>query len=168
MGLVFTGMVYVSGYIFLLFVAVCLACGLYYLSELAEEYTSLTKKLIWAATVAVLACHALFFVFEDLPTLPLGVGVAAHLSYLFLLNGFPFLRLLSPPFLVSVALLVVSNYLWATHFTAHYHALTHVCCFYVFNVWLVPFGFFISLSINEAVLPDRLGSSAPRASAKGV
>ena len=68
MGLLFTGLVYVSAYIFLIFVAVCLACGLYYLAELAEEHTSLTKRLMWAANVAVLAVHGACFVFE--PQLP--------------------------------------------------------------------------------------------------
>ena len=31
-----------------------------------------------------------------------------------------------------------------------------VLCFLLFNVWLLPFGFFISLSVNESTLPDRL------------
>ena len=68
--LVFTGLVYVSGYLFLIFVAVCLgaraagrsgaareltrralppfraACGLYYLAELAEEYSSLRRRIM--------------------------------------------------------------------------------------------------------------------------
>jgi len=167
MGLLFTAMVYISGYIFLLFVAVCLACGLYYLAELAEEYTSLTKRLMWGATIAVLTCHVLFFFFEDLPKLPLGVGVGAHVCYLFLLRGFPFLRLLSPAFLVSLVMLGVSNLLWAQHFTAHYHQLTHVLCFFVFNVWLVPFGFFVALSVNEAVLPDRQAAGADQAYSEG-
>ena len=30
--------------------------------------------------------------------------------------------------------------------------------FLLFNVWLLPFGFFISLSVNESTLPDRLSS----------
>jgi len=54
-GILFTAMTYISGYIFLIFVAVCLACGLYYLAELAEEHTSLTKKMMWVADV-VAAC----------------------------------------------------------------------------------------------------------------
>ena len=37
---------------------------------------------------------------------------------------------------------------------------THVLCFLLLNVWLLPFGFFLSLSINEAVLPDSLAASA--------
>mmetsp|Transcript_63902 Transcript_63902/g.142738 ORF Transcript_63902/g.142738 Transcript_63902/m.142738 type:complete len:134 (-) Transcript_63902:1196-1597(-) len=101
MGILFTAMTYISGYIFLIFVAVCLACGLYYLAELAEEHTSLTKKMMWVADVAVLITHALFFVFEELPPLALGVGFISHILYLVLLRGFPFLRLLSPTFLLS-------------------------------------------------------------------
>ena len=76
---------------------------------------------------------------------------------LFLLASFPFLHVCSPQFLLSLGLLVASHYLWAVHFMAHYHSLTHVLCFLLFNQWLLPFGFFISLSANEATLPDRLG-----------
>lgn len=129
------------------------ACGLYYLAELAEEYTALTKRLMYAATVVVLGTHALFFLLEDLPTVPLAFGALTHVCYLLLLQSFPFLKMLSPTFLVSFAMLCASNYLWASHFTSHFHQLTHVFCFFVFNVWLVPFGFFVSLSVNEAVLP---------------
>jgi len=115
----------------------------------------------------VLITHALFFVFEELPPLALGVGFISHILYLVLLRGFPFLRLLSPTFLLSFGMLLVSNYLWVSHFTAHYHQLTHVFCFFVFNVWLVPFGFFVSLSVNEAVLPDRLAASAEHVYSEG-
>ena len=38
--------------------------------------------------------------------------------------------------------------------------MTHVLCFFVLNVWIIPFGFFISLSVNESTLPDRLAQSA--------
>ena len=161
MGRLFTGLVYVSAYIFLIFVAVCLACGLYYLAELAEEHTPLTKRLMWAANVAVLAVHGACFVFEpQLPRAALGVGIATHVSYLFLLASFPFLHVCSPQFLLSLGLLVASHYLWAVHFMAHYHSLTHVLCFLLFNLWLLPFGFFISLSINESTLPDRQAQGA--------
>ena len=53
-----------------------------------------------------------------------------------------------------------AHYLWAVHFMAHYHSLTHVLCFLLFNLWLLPFGFFISLSINESTLPDRQAQGA--------
>ena len=41
-----TLVVYIGGYLFLVFLAVCLATGLYYLAELVEEYTTASKKAI--------------------------------------------------------------------------------------------------------------------------
>ena len=60
MGLVFNAVVYVAGYIFLLFVAVCLASGLYYLCEVVEEHTVLTRRILTASTMLVLVVHVLF------------------------------------------------------------------------------------------------------------
>ena len=110
------------------------------------------RRIMYCATVAVLVTHALFL-FESLPTIALVCGAATHASYLWLLNDFPFFSMASPPFLTSLALLVLSHYFWISHFLSHYHQLTHVLCFLLFNVWLVPFGFFISLSANESTLP---------------
>ena len=40
---------YIGGYLSLVFVAVCLATGLYYLAAMVEEYTRVTKKVLtWA------------------------------------------------------------------------------------------------------------------------
>ncbi len=89
MGLLFTGLVYISGYLFLVFVAVCLACGLYYLAELAEEYAMLTRRIISFAILSVLVVHGLLFVMEpQLPPTAVGVGVLSHLSYVWLLQSF--------------------------------------------------------------------------------
>ena len=40
--------VYVSGYLFVLFAAVSFAAGIYYLCELAEEWPTFTKRIIKA------------------------------------------------------------------------------------------------------------------------
>ena len=163
MGIVFNGTVYIAGYIFLLFVAVCLASGLYYLAELVEEHTVLTKRIMLAANVMVIVVHVLFTLFESLPLLALAVGFAAHGCYFWLLQSFPYVKLLSPSCLCSAVMLVASHAFWCRHFLSHFHQTTHVLCFFVLNVWLVPFGFFLSLSANEAVLPEgSLGSRRAR------
>ena len=149
------------------------------------------RKIMYGTTCAVLASHVLFLLFEQLPFFALLVGFAAHASYFWLLQSFPFLSLMSPPYapaepgahlrsspacflaprlvtvpflhssmhtrrcLSSVALFVVSNFLWIRHFLSHYHQLTQVACFMLWMGWLVPFGFFLSLSANESTLPDR-------------
>ena len=40
-------------------------------------------------------------------------------------------------------------------------------CFFLFNVWLVPFGFFISLSVNESTLPNRQAQEADEVYSEG-
>jgi len=168
MGFMYTATVYVAGYLIVMFVAICLACGLYFLAELAEEHTRLTGKIIGSSIVLVLVSHVLFFVTEPgLPKEALALGFAAHLAYGWLFQTFPMLKVLSPSFLASIALLVASQYLWLTHFTAHFHQASHVACFFVLMCWLVPFGFFISLSFNETVLPNRQAHDADDVYAEG-
>ena len=49
-------LVYTGGYLFLVFIAVCLATGLYYLAEIVEEYTRVTKKVLtWAIKISAVS-----------------------------------------------------------------------------------------------------------------
>lgn len=137
------------------------ACGLYYLAEVVEEYTHVVKRAIYVTCFAVLASHVAFAMSEpQLPKAGLAAGFTNHLCYLWLHGDYPQLRFASPQFVLSAVLLVLSHYLMLSHFLNHYHTLTHVLAFFFFNTWLVPFGFFVSLSVNESVLPDRQAQSA--------
>ena len=53
MAFMYTATVYVAGYLIVMFVAICLACGLYFLAELAEEHTRLTGKIVGSSIVLV-------------------------------------------------------------------------------------------------------------------
>lgn len=158
----FVLLVYVSGYMFLVFAAVCLACGLYYLVELAEEYTSFTRRLIRWVIYGQLAVHLALWSYERFPFLPCAVGALAHASYALLLASFPFINPLSAPFVASAFLLVVDNVMWFRFFQADVELFYSyrvapgpaVASFFLLVVWLVPLAFFISLSVNDAVLPS--------------
>lgn len=65
-----TTLVAVSAVFMIFFLCACLACGLYYLAELIEEYTRLTKKLILWTIRVVLVVHVLLLVADRLPLLP--------------------------------------------------------------------------------------------------
>ncbi|PXF45167.1 hypothetical protein BWQ96_05068 [Gracilariopsis chorda] len=157
----FVILVYISGYLFIVFAAICLACGLYYLVELAEEYTSFTKKLIRSGILAQLGLHGLLWLYERFPFVPCMIGFAAHLSYLFLLRSFPFMEPSSPPFMVSCAMFVIDNIVWFRFFKANVEMfyryriapVPSMASFFLFVIWLVPCAFFCSLTINESVLP---------------
>jgi len=159
-GLVSTLIVYVGGYLSLLLAAVCLATGLYYVAELVEEYTRLAKRVITYALRAVLALHLVLLLFDRQPLSCVLVGAAAHGAYARLLPRFPFVQLASPDFALACAGLVGSHVLWLRHFWHDtYASAEYVAGFFVVVVWLVPFGFFISLAANDAVLP--VGAGAP-------
>eukprot|EP00170_Pyropia_yezoensis_P004618 contig_18840_g4631 len=172
----FVVLVYVSGYIFLLFGAVCLASGLYWLVELAEEYTSLAKKLIRGATITLLVLHVLLLVYERFPLLPTGTGLASHAVYYQLLRSFPFVEPRSALFGISAVGFVASNIMWYRFFAADVEIfyrygvapLPAVAAFFLLVVWLVPGAFFVSLTVNEAVLPgagvDSLRGVSPASS----
>jgi len=150
----FVSLVYVSGYLFLVFIAVCLACGLYYMAELAEEYPTFTKKIIFWSIVCIVLVHPFLCILESFPILPVAFGLATHGMYYRLLEKeFPFIELTSPNFLGSCAMMVGSHYFWISHFNTTSYPITYVMGFFFTCVWLVPFAYFISLSINEFVLP---------------
>lgn len=170
----FVLIVYVSGYLFLLFAAVCLACGLYYLVELAEEYTLLTKKLIRLTILLHLPLHFLLWIYERFPALPCLIGFASHLVYLLLLRSFPFIEPLSPPFLLSILMFLINNLSWY-HFLSSDAELFYqyrvapvpaIASFFLLVVWLVPCFFFISLTVNDAVLPSSTAPHHQRPSSK--
>mmetsp|Transcript_7272 Transcript_7272/g.22156 ORF Transcript_7272/g.22156 Transcript_7272/m.22156 type:complete len:215 (+) Transcript_7272:85-729(+) len=157
----FVLLVYVSGYLFLLFAAVCLACGFYYLAELAEEYTSWTKKVLRVLVVVELLVFLLLWAYERFTFGYCAISFAAHAVYFQLLKTFPFMRPQSPEVISSVIMFVVSNVAWYRFFTTkpevfynyRLSPMPSIASFFLICVWMVPIGFFVSLTINDSVLP---------------
>eukprot|EP00188_Purpureofilum_apyrenoidigerum_P003512 Plantae.Rhodophyta-Purpureofilum_apyrenoidigerum.ctg36966.p1 GENE.Plantae.Rhodophyta-Purpureofilum_apyrenoidigerum.ctg36966~~Plantae.Rhodophyta-Purpureofilum_apyrenoidigerum.ctg36966.p1 ORF type:complete len:242 (+),score=43.95 Plantae.Rhodophyta-Purpureofilum_apyrenoidigerum.ctg36966:84-728(+) len=164
----FVVLVYVSGYLFLLFAAVCLACGFYYLAELAEEYTSWTKKLLKVLVAVELFVFLLLWAYERFAFGYCAISFLAHAVYFQLLRTFPFMRPRSPEFISSVLMFVVSNVAWYRFFTTkpevfynyRLSPMPSIASFFLICVWMVPIGFFVSLTINDSVLPGA-GLDAP-------
>ena len=154
-------LVYTGGYLFLVFIAVCLATVLYYLAEIVEEYTRVTKKVLtWAIKISV-GMNVALLVIDRLPFLCILISCGAQGAYWTLLRRFPFMELTSPEFLGSVGMLILNHFMWMRHFKhddpgyGHYdgHSVEYLLGFFLMVVWIVPFGFFISLAANESVLP---------------
>ena len=71
-----------------------------------------------------------------------------------LLLDFPRLELASPAVILSGIAIVVDHYLWFGHIIASPPMpFINTVGFFLFFVWIVPFSFLISLSINEYALP---------------
>ncbi|GJQ13677.1 hypothetical protein GpartN1_g5468.t1 [Galdieria partita] len=167
----FVLLVWLSGYLLIAFLSLSVACGLYYLAELTEEYTTTAKKVLRFFIQLNLVIHGLLWVWERFPFLYVSLGVAAHLLYFILLRGFPFIELRSPIFLSCVVIFILNNVGWMRFFLNQPHLLESyelspvlpLFSFFAVEVWLVPLGFITSLSVNDSVLPGS-GADMPRGS----
>lgn len=151
----FTVLTYASGYLVLIFLAVCMACGLYYMAELAEEYSRLTKKILKYSIFGVLAIHVLLMLFDGFPIFTTMFGIALHGVYYQFLKDFPFVNFSSPMFIGACVGLLINHWLWIAFFREELqYQVTAIMAFFVPCVWLVPFGFFVSVSLGDTVLPS--------------
>lgn len=77
------------------------ASGLYYLSELVEEHTVFTKKLLSRLIYGVIAIQFLLGAVDRFPITLCALSIASHFIYLQNLRRFPIVKLTGPVFIVS-------------------------------------------------------------------
>ncbi|KAI6246174.1 Protein SVP26 [Erysiphe necator] len=152
-----------------------IASGLYYLSDLVEEYSVTARKCITRIIYIVIGFQTLLYLVDGFPFLLSVLGIFSHLVYLGNLRKFPMVRVSNSYFIFSFLLALINHYLWFAHFssvspiytsTSHYYlteipSFTETSSFFGICVWLVPFSLFISLSASDNVLPT-MGSEVPR------
>ncbi|KAL4714821.1 hypothetical protein ACJJTC_002680 [Scirpophaga incertulas] len=135
------------------FITLSIAAGLYYLAELVEEYTVMTKYVIsWIVAVTALI-HIGLILFEDIPFQINGLGLLQQLLFAVLLRDFPVVRVTSIIFLAAVLVLVLHHYLAFKFFGIVYYSFSEVLAYFTICLWVVPFALFVSLSANDNVLP---------------
>lgn len=137
----------------------CIAAGLYYLAELVEEYTVMTKRLIKYLIVSVSCVYGGLFLFESLPLSMTLTGLFSTLLYSTLLPNFPDIDLSSPSFILSLILVFVNHYLAFGYFSQEWYPFGEVIGYFTVCLWIVPFSYFVSLSANENTLPTVSGST---------
>ncbi|XP_030387383.1 protein TEX261 [Scaptodrosophila lebanonensis] len=145
------------------FITLSIVAGLYYLAELAEEYTTSARRVILFMISFTIFVYILLILFEDFPWTMMLCGLGAQVFHLSIMNSFPFIRLLSVPFIGSVCMLIVNHLQAFYYFTSYYVPFTQVLAYFTICMWIVPFALFVSLSANDNVLPtvndNRFGSS---------
>eukprot|EP00290_Baffinella_frigidus_P030461 CAMPEP_0180235154 /NCGR_PEP_ID=MMETSP0987-20121128/29064_1 /TAXON_ID=697907 /ORGANISM="non described non described, Strain CCMP2293" /LENGTH=186 /DNA_ID=CAMNT_0022201233 /DNA_START=116 /DNA_END=676 /DNA_ORIENTATION=+ len=125
------------------------------MAELAEEYSRLTKKILKYSIISVIAIHALLLVLDGFPIFTTLFGIALHAVYYQFLKDFPFVKFGDPLFIGACVGLLVNHYLWIVFFREEYeYRVPQIMAFFVPCVWLVPFGFFVSVSLGDTVLPS--------------
>lgn len=145
-----------------LFLVLSIASGLYYISELVEEHTEPTKRLLRRLIYGVTITLALLMIFDGFPKKLTFFSIFTYWVYLQNLEKFPYVQLTSPIFLASCVLVVANHFLWYDHFHNPYipsieerllpsytppriPSFVEVCSFFGLCVWFVPFALFVSL-----------------------
>lgn len=182
----------VLGYIGILlgfaFLTLSIASGLYYLSELVEEHSVLSSKLLRNLIYGVVVAQILLWLVDGFPFTLTALGIASHAVYASNLRHFPIVKLGDPLFLLSCALVIINHWVWFRHFSEpnvfdnrmrggmsrdRYSAgtkqpsFTEIASYFGLCVWLVPFALFVSLSAGENVLPS-MGSEYATGERPGV
>ncbi|RKF55720.1 Protein SVP26 [Erysiphe neolycopersici] len=147
-----------------------IASGLYYLSDLVEEYTVFARKCIVLIIYIVIGFQTLLYLVDGFPFLLSALGILSHIVYLGNLQNFPMVRVSDAYFIFSSLLAIINHYLWFAYFSSaspisptytpmsRYYStdipsFTETSSFFGICVWLVPFALFISLSASDNVLP---------------
>lgn len=168
---------------FLLVLAIAL--GLFYLSELVEEHTEPTKRLLKRTIYLIVAVFVLLWLTDSFPFLPVMFLIFSYFVYLQNLAKFPYVELTSPIFLLSCVLVVVNHFLWFNHFLnppmpllqdrlrrGYVPPLTpllsEVLSFFGLCVWFVPFALFVSLSSHDNLLPQHMENPDARHRSAGL
>ena len=155
-GAVFWGLGYVFGYVALLTVAIALSSALYLVAEYAEEFPTFAGKCVQTLLVLVVCLYLLLWL-DGIPLLESCVGIGCHVVYASMLSTFPFVEVLSLRTVASGLVFLFSHYIWFSYFLNNSTDMLHVCGFFVIMVWAVPCGLFVSLSINDNILPGTKG-----------
>ncbi|XP_078492130.1 protein TEX261-like [Ciona intestinalis] len=138
----------------ILFVTLSIAAALYYLAEIIEEYTVMTRKVVKNMLMVSCVVYVGLWLFESFPFTIIAVGLFTNLVEFSLLRSFPFIELTSPNFIGTVLLVFVNHYLAFKYFNEVYHTFAEVLSYFTLCLWLIPFTFFISLSAGDNVLPS--------------
>lgn len=117
---------YVSIVVHVCFVTISFAAGLYYISEIVEEYTERAKKTIKFLTIVTVVIYLLLMIGENFSWTILICGLLAQAVHLAILRNFPNIQIVSLEFPSAVLLLLVNHYLAYKHFQEVYYSLSEV------------------------------------------
>lgn len=164
---------YVGIVIGFLFLVLSIASGLYYISELVEEHTEPTKRLLTKLIYGIMAIFILLLIFDKFPWKLTLFSIFSYYVYLQNLKKFPYVELTSPIFLISCVLVVANHFLWFNYFHDPYipplevrlradyeppriPTFPEVCSFFGLLIWFIPFALFVSLSAHDNLLPQHM------------
>lgn len=132
----------------------CTAAGLLYVTELVEENTVTTGKVIRYMIIGEFVLHGVLFFTDNITYWLLGAGLVAHIFYWSMLKTFPAFHFGSVSFIGSFCAFVLHHFVAFRAFSSTFYTFTETLAYFTFMMWAVPFMYLISLSANDWVLPQ--------------
>lgn len=137
-----------------------IGCGLYYITEVLEEYRfhTIRRCLINRCIGLVVIIHLLCLLFTPLPSYALLVSISFQLLYWMAINSSTMLNasrssFLSPSFLLTSILAVINHFLWFNLFNTNRSSIalsfSQISAVFTLLVWFIPFIIFISLTGHD-------------------
>ena len=104
---------YIGAIVGFVLLVLSIASGLYYISELVEEHTEPTKRLLKKLIYSIIVTFVLLLIFDRFPVKLTLFSIFSYYVYLQNLHKFPYVELSSPVFLLS-CVLVISNHFYGS------------------------------------------------------
>ncbi|CAN3374593.1 hypothetical protein DIURU_000274 [Diutina rugosa] len=176
---------YIGAVIGFVFLVLAIASGLYYVSEIVEEHTEPTKRILRKMIYAIMGIFVALVIIDRFPFWLSLFSIVSYFVYLQNLNRFPYVELTSPIFLGSCALVVLNHFFWFNYFhnpripslderlkpdyePPHVPSFLEVCSFFGLLVWLIPFALFVSLSAHENLIPHHNDNPQAKKQTQGL
>lgn len=144
---------YVSLLIHLSIAVVSIACFLYCVSEVVEEYTAEAKRIIHWSVYFAAGADLGATLFDGVPVSLTVVNMCGLAATLSMLKTFPCCQLTSPSLIITCVCSVISHYLAINFFLSVSLSFSECASYMTICLWLVPFELVVSLSTNENTLP---------------
>jgi hypothetical protein len=158
MGVVFWLFSYFTTVLVIVILALSIGSFLYILTELTEEFPTITGRILSYMLIGISILQAVLWL-DGLGTKETFLSFLSYGCYYLMLKDFPWLNLTSFATISSILCFLLTNVVWLRYFIIQKHIdPISTIGFFITNVWFIPCGLFISLSINENVLPGMIGS----------
>ena len=168
-----------------LFLVLAIASGLYYISELVEEHTEPTKRLLKKVIYLIMGMFVLLLIFDNFPFKLSAFSIFSYYIYLLNLVKFPYVKFTSPVFISSCILVIFNHFLWFDYFhnpqipsieerlkpgyePPRLPTFFEIGSFFGLCIWFVPFALFVSLSAHENLLPHYMENTQERKKNNGL
>ncbi|CAH8549621.1 hypothetical protein MS3_00005269 [Schistosoma haematobium] len=152
---------YLALLFYLFIILFCITVGLFYVTELVEEYIVTTGKIIRYTIYAEIVLHFILLITDDVPVILVLTGLVCHCFYSSMLKTFPAFHYQSFSFLGSAFMLIIHHLVAFRVFSHNPSPFSYLIAYFTFFLWAVPFLFLISLSANDFVLPQTVEYQLP-------